>query len=62
MWCEQSSERPGELETFPNGGRPGRMHNTRELALVPLPFIIVYRVFPQAVQIIRIVHGAQCWL
>lgn len=37
------------------------MDETRELVLVPLPFIIVYRVLPSAVEIIRIIHGAQRW-
>jgi predicted transcriptional regulator len=31
------------LETFPNRGRPGRVENTRELVLAPLPFIAVLR-------------------
>jgi toxin ParE1/3/4 len=53
--------RANGLQTFPNRGRPGRMEATRELALPPLPFIIVYRVLPEAVEIVRIIHGAQRW-
>ena len=54
-------ERATGLQTFPNRGRPGRVDDTRELALPPLPFIIVYRVLPGAVEIARIIHGAQRW-
>jgi len=54
-------ERAEGLQTLPNRGRPGRVEGTRELALPPLPFIIVYRVLPEAVQIVRVIHGAQRW-
>jgi len=37
------------------------MDGTRELLLLPLPFIIVYRVKSDAVEIANIVHGAQRW-
>jgi len=49
------------LGTFPNRGRVGRVKGTRELPLTPLPFIVVYRVLPQAVEIANILHGAQRW-
>ena len=54
-------ERAGGLQTFPNRGRPGRVEDTRELTLAPLPFIIIYRVVPEAVEVVRILHGAQRW-
>ena len=49
------------LTTFPLMGRAGRREGTRELVLAPLPFIVVYRVFADAVEIVRIVHAAQRW-
>ena len=49
------------LETFPYSGRPGRVEGTRELPLPPLPFIVVYRVRNDAVEIANILHGAQKW-
>jgi toxin ParE1/3/4 len=49
------------LRRFPNAGRAGRVVNTRELILAPLPFIIVYRVREQVIEIVRILHGAQKW-
>ena len=49
------------LESFPNRGRLGRVDGTRELVLAPLPFIVVYRVKRDAVEIARVLHGAQRW-
>jgi toxin ParE1/3/4 len=51
----------GLLRDFPRMGRPGRAPNTRELVLAPLPYIVVYRVDEKAVQILRVLHGAQRW-
>ena len=50
-----------DLRLFPNRGRQGRVAGTRELVLAPLPFIVVYRVKTEAVEIVRIYHGAQNW-
>jgi toxin ParE1/3/4 len=50
-----------QLKTFPNRGRPGRVDGTRELPLSRLPFIVVYRVKENAVEIVRLLHGAQRW-
>jgi toxin ParE1/3/4 len=47
------------LDTFPNRGRPGRIPNTRELSHTP--YIIVYRVRSEMVEILRIYHAAQNW-
>ena len=49
------------LESFPNRGRPGRIDGTRELVLAPLPFILIYRVKRETVEIVRVLHGLQCW-
>ncbi len=46
------------LSLFPNRGRPGQEPGTRELTTVR-PYVIVYRVLPQVVEIVRIFHGAQ---
>ena len=54
-------ERAEGLQTLPTRGRPGRVEGTRELVLPPLPFIIVYRVLAETVEIVRIIHGAQRW-
>jgi len=53
--------RISDLKDFPNMGRPGRVAGTRELALAPLPFVVVYRVKEDRVEIARVLHGAQRW-
>jgi toxin ParE1/3/4 len=45
------------LDFMPNRGRPGAEQGTRELPV--RPYVIVYRVKPEGVEIIRIWHMAQ---
>lgn len=54
-------ESAGSLKLFPHRGRQGRIEGTRELPLPPLPFIVVYRVKDDMVEIANVVHGAQKW-
>jgi len=49
------------LAKFPNQGRQGRQSGTRELVFTPLPFIVVYRVKDEFVEIARVLHGSQRW-
>jgi toxin ParE1/3/4 len=49
------------LRRFPYRGRRGRIDGTRELVFPGLPYIVVYRVQGQLVEIARIYHGAQDW-
>jgi toxin ParE1/3/4 len=50
------------LKDFPLLGRASaRMPGRRELVLPPLPYIAVYRVEEDAIEISRIFHGAQDW-
>jgi addiction module RelE/StbE family toxin len=51
----------GSLTSYPHRGRLGRVEGTRELPLPPLPFVVVYRVAHNAVEIANVVHGAQKW-
>jgi plasmid stabilization system protein ParE len=46
------------LEHLPERGRPGLVPGTRELTVM-WPYVIVYRVAEDGVDIIRIWHGAQ---
>ena len=46
------------LEYLPERGRPGLQTGTRELVAL-WPYVIVYRVTPDAVEILNIWHGAQ---
>jgi toxin ParE1/3/4 len=49
------------LKEMPNRGRAGRKGNTRELPVPGIPFLIIYRVTKEMVEILRILHGAQQW-
>lgn len=49
-----------DLRAFPNRGRPGRVQGTRELVLTR-PFLAVYEVREEEVQVLRILHGARQW-
>jgi len=49
------------LKDFPYRGREGRIEGTRELVFPGLPYIVVYRIEDQIVDILRIYHGAQDW-
>ncbi|MGD0214971.1 MAG: type II toxin-antitoxin system RelE/ParE family toxin [Terriglobales bacterium] len=51
----------GKLGNFPRRGRNGRIDGTRELVFGGLPYIVVYRIQDQNLEILRIYHGAQDW-
>jgi toxin ParE1/3/4 len=54
-------QRIRSLKTAPNRGRPGHRSGTRELPLSPLPYVVVYAVKPEAIEILHIYHGSQDW-
>ena len=54
-------QRVRSLKTAPHKGRPGHRSGTRELPLTPLPYIVVYAVKPDAVEILHVHHGTQNW-
>ncbi len=47
------------LVNFPRRGRPGSDPGTRELVLAGSPWLVIYSVNDDAVEILRILHGAQ---
>jgi toxin ParE1/3/4 len=49
------------LERFPEVGRPGRIPGTRELVIVPTPFVVAYRVRRGKIEILSLLHGARKW-
>ena len=75
--CDQSRSKFGEarsrrtalqiyeavdlLADFPHRGRYGRKPDTSELVIHGLPFLAVYRLSQDTVEILRILHGAQRW-
>ncbi len=51
----------GGLREFPRRGRRGRIDGTRELVFFGPPYVVVYRIQDQIVEVLRIYHGAQDW-
>jgi toxin ParE1/3/4 len=50
-----------ELRKFPHRGRLGLADNTRDLVFPPWPYIAVYEIIEDQVQVLRIRHAAQDW-
>jgi toxin ParE1/3/4 len=42
-------------------GRTGRKPDTRELTFTGLPYLAIYRIREDAVEIVRLLHGAPEW-
>jgi toxin ParE1/3/4 len=52
----------GKLREFPAMGRASsRLEGRRELVFPPLPYIAVYQIKKNHIEISRIFHGAQNW-
>ncbi|HWX56096.1 MAG TPA: type II toxin-antitoxin system RelE/ParE family toxin [Verrucomicrobiae bacterium] len=47
------------LKESPHRGRPGREEGTREILFPPMPYVAVYRVQEQDIEVLRIYHAAQ---
>jgi toxin ParE1/3/4 len=50
-----------DLSDYPRMGKAGRIPKTREIVVPRTPFIMVYRVQQQMVEILRVLHAAQDW-
>jgi toxin ParE1/3/4 len=50
-----------QLADFPEMGRPGRVHDTRELVIQNTPYIAAYRLQGSIVEILALLHGARRW-
>ena len=49
----------GRLENFPLSGKVGSVPDTREIVLAELPYILVYTIQGDIVQIVNVVHTAR---
>jgi toxin ParE1/3/4 len=47
------------LAAMPDIGRSGRIFGTRELVVKGTPFLVVYRVQNERVEVLRVFHGRQ---
>jgi addiction module RelE/StbE family toxin len=52
-------DRIRSLKNTPHLGRPGRIEGTRELLFPPMPYIAVYRIHEQSIEVWRVYHTAQ---
>ncbi len=57
-WIEEQVDM---LIDHPKMGRPGRKKDTRELVISRTPFIMVYRIKGQRIELLRLLHGSQQW-
>jgi toxin ParE1/3/4 len=49
------------LADHPYRGRQGKVSGTRELVLAQLPYVVVYAVSDDLIDVLRIIHGARRW-
>jgi toxin ParE1/3/4 len=49
------------LARYPTIGRSGRVAGTRELVVATTPYIVVYRVGLDTVDVLAIIHAARDW-
>jgi len=47
------------LVDFPESGRIGQIPDTREIVVAGLPYLVVYRVSGDTVEILRVLHTSQ---
>ena len=50
-----------QLADNPNIGRPGHNPGTREWVVVRTPYLIVYRLRNETIEILRLWHGRRNW-
>lgn len=59
---ERISRAVANLREIPGlGGRPGRMEGTRELVITGTPFVFVFEVSGNRIDITHVLHGRQQW-
>lgn len=59
--CRRIYRGIARLEKFPHRGRIGSTEGTRELVFSPLPYIAVYRVKGDVVEVLHVYHAARDW-
>ena len=58
---EEIERRVNMLLEHPKMGRPGRVAGTRELVVSSTPFVVIYRLLAQHIEVIRVLHSSQQW-
>jgi toxin ParE1/3/4 len=49
------------LEQYAQMGRAGRMEGTRELVIAGTPFVVIYRVGREQIDVLAVFHTARRW-
>ena len=49
------------LADNPRMGRPGRIARTREFVVTRTPYVVVYRIGAEQVEILAVIHHARDW-
>jgi toxin ParE1/3/4 len=49
------------LERYPQMGRVGRVHGTRELIITGTPYVVPYRVRRDQIEVLAVFHAARRW-
>ena len=57
----QIEKQADQLVQHPEMGRAGRKQGTRELVISRTPFIVIYRIKGERIELLRVLHGAQQW-
>jgi addiction module RelE/StbE family toxin len=50
-----------QLESYPLMGRLGRVEGTRELVIANTPYILIYRINLESVEILRVFHTSKSY-
>lgn len=50
-----------QLSKFQNIGKAGRVHGTRELIIPNTPYIAVYWIKSDAIEVLRVLHTSMKW-
>ncbi len=50
-----------QLKRFPESGPAGRVEGTRELVIPRTPFLVVYSIDRDLVNVVAVLHGSQRW-
>ncbi len=58
---DRIADQVGQLVQYPEMGRAGREQGTRELVISLTPFIVVYRIKGERIELLRLLHGSQQW-
>ncbi|WP_299689315.1 type II toxin-antitoxin system RelE/ParE family toxin [Hydrocarboniphaga sp.] len=58
---QRISDAAQTLTENPQMGRPGEAPGTREWVVTSTPYLIVYRIKGQVLEILRVWHGRQDW-